>query len=254
MATQMLLYDTVVPLSHARHAGCAVDIGANYGFSGKVNSVPLMAVEFPQAAFEYAVVFSGGKDSMMPAVILGMRGEENLFLSKDGTWAAKYIPAFVRRYPFVFSTSADGQRLVLCIDEAFSGFNREGRGQRLFGDDGKPTPYVDQVLKFVQEFQEQFRRTQAFCTKICELDLLEPMQAQVELSTGQRLSLSGFWGVDRAKLKRLPAEKLSELARTDELELIYLHLQSMRNFGGLKDRLIDVEGDRSTGTNSAAAE
>jgi hypothetical protein len=30
-----------------------------YGFSAEVNSVPLMTVEFPQAAAEYPVVFAG---------------------------------------------------------------------------------------------------------------------------------------------------------------------------------------------------
>ena len=38
-----------------------------------------------------------------------------------------------------------------------------GRAQRLFGD-GKPTPYVENVLKFV-EYQAQFKRTQAFCAR-----------------------------------------------------------------------------------------
>ena len=42
--------------------------------------------------------------------------------------------------------------------------------------------------------------------------------------------LGGFMAVNRAKLKAVPGEKLAELAQTDELELLYLHLQSMRNF------------------------
>ena len=43
--------------------------------------------------------------------------------------------------------------------------------------------------------------------------------------------------ISREKLKELPGDKLVELAKTDELELIYLHLQSMRNFTALRDRL-----------------
>ena len=33
-------------------------------------------------------------------------------------------------------------------------------------------------------------------------------------------------------------EKLAELVKTDELELLYLHLYSMRNFADMKVRLI----------------
>jgi len=68
-----------------------------------------------------------------------MRGNENAYLDADEGWRANYVPAFIRRYPFVFSKSEDGQTFTLCIDEAFAGFNREGRGQALFKD-GKPTP------------------------------------------------------------------------------------------------------------------
>jgi len=252
MPRQLLIYDSVVPLSAARHLQCSVEIGGTYEFSGKVNSVPLMAVEFPQAASEYAVVFAGNDDSLMPAVILGIRDTENLFVGKESAWDAKYIPAFVRRYPFVFSANPDGQRLTLCIDEEFSGFNREGRGQRLFEDSGRPSGYVDNVLKFLQEYQAQFVRTQALCKKIRELDLLEPMQAQVEMTSGGRLALGGFMAVSRQKLKALPAETLAKLAQTDELELLYLHLYSMRNFVNLRDRLAVVEGGKQTRETGAA--
>ena len=244
MATQLLIYETAVPVSAARHREAAVDVGTDYAFARSVNSVPLMAVEFPHAAPEYAIVFAGVKDEVMPAVILGVRANENLYLG-SGKWSAKYIPAFLRRYPFVFSTADDGKTFMLCVDEAYSGFNREGRGQRLFGEAGKPTPYVENVLKFLQEYQAQFNRTRAFCRKVKELGLLEPMQAQIAAASGERLSLGGFWAVNRAKLKALPGDKLAELAKTDELELLYLHVQSMRNFNLLRERLVLVEGSKA---------
>jgi hypothetical protein len=239
MALQLLFYKSAVPVSRARHGDWAVEVDATYGFSGEINSVPLMAVEFPQAASEYAIVFAGTENEVLPAVILGMRGNENLFLNKDDHWGAKYVPAFVRRYPFVFSLQDD--RFVLCVDEGFPGFNQEGRGQRLFGADGNPTPYVDTVLKFLQEYQAQFLRTQRFCARIKELDLLEPMQAQITVGTSERLSLGGFMAVNREKVKNLSGDKLAELARTDELELLFLHLQSMRNFERLRDRMMEAE-------------
>ena len=243
MVAQLLIYESVIPLSARRHANAGVESGSSYGFTSKTNSVPLMAVEFPLAASEYPIVFAGTNESFVPAVILGVRDAQNLYLSQDAKWEAKYIPAFVRRYPFVFSKSDDNERLVLCVDESYAGFNREGRGQRLFGDDGKATEYVDNVLKFLQEYQVQFVRTQAFCAKVRELDLLEPMQAQVNTEAGEKLSLTGFMAISRAKLKAVPGDKLAELAATDELELIYLHLQSMRNFLTLPERLALAHGE-----------
>ena len=237
MASQLLIYESAVPVSSARHSGWSVEVGTDYTFSKNVNAVPLMAVEIPNAAAEYAVVFSGSGDTIMPAVILGMRSNENLYLTMQGGWQGKYLPAFVRRYPFVFSSSIDGSNFTLCIDETFPGFNQQGRGERLFDDQNKATPYVENVLKFLEQYQIEFRRTQAFCTKLRELGLLETMQAQANLANGERVALTGFMAVNRDRLKALPPEALAELAKTDALELLYLHLQSMRNFSAMMNRL-----------------
>jgi hypothetical protein len=237
MSMQLLIYKSAVPVNRTLHQDCFVEIGANYAFTAEINSVPLMGIEFPLAASEYAIVFGGSGADITPAAILGIRGNENLFLAPDGSWTAKYIPAFVRRYPFVFS-NADA-KFVLCIDEEFSGFNREGRGERLFNPDGSPTPYVDGILKFLQDYQTHFLATQRFCNRIRDLGLLEPMTAQVTLPAGPPLSLGGFMAVNREKLKALPAATLAEMAKTDELELIYIHLNSLRNFDRLRERLGD---------------
>lgn len=241
MTVQMLFYENAVPVSSRRHAGCSVE-ARGYGFCRKVNSVPLTAVEFRSAASEYPIVFAGLGDTMQPVAVLGMRKEENLFVSDGGEWTGRYIPAFVRRYPFVFSTHADDDRFALCVDEAFAGFNRQGRGEALFAEDLEPSPYVSKVLRFLQDYRAQFMRTRAFCRRLAELELFEPMQARVQLG-GAQLALGGFAIVDREKLKSLDGDKLGELARTDELELVYLHLQSLRNFEALRSRLAVPPGE-----------
>jgi hypothetical protein len=248
MASQLLIYENAVPVTANKHGDWSLEMANDFAFSKNVNSVPLMAVEFPNAASEYAIVFSGTKDAVIPAVILGMRADENLYLTEVGGWQARYVPAFVRRYPFVFSISDDGKKFTLCIDEAFPHFNQEGRGERLFTEDKKPTPYVERVLKFLEQYQIEFQRTQAFCKKLLELDLLEPMRAQAELGTGEKLSLGGFMAVNRDKAKALSPEKLSELAKTDELELLYLHLHSMRNFPAMANRLAGKPAPVDDGT------
>lgn len=238
MTTQLLFYETAVPVSSGRHGKAAIEPGSGFGFARKINSVPLTAVEFPLAASEYAIVFAEKGGEVVPVAILGARAGENLYVRPDDSWNAKYIPAFVRRYPFVFSAADDAKTFTLCVDESYQGLNFQGRGQALFTEDGKQTPFVDDVLKFLQEYRVQFLRTQAFCRKVSELGLLEPMQAQFTLSSGQKMALTGFMAVNRKRLKELPAETLAQLAASDELELVYLHLQSMRNFTSVKDRLV----------------
>lgn len=236
MAKQVLLYEQAVPISKERHGKWSVKGSNNYSFARGVNSVPLTAVEFRNAAGDYAIVFAGNDEAVMPAVILGVAQDQNLYVSEAGEWNAKYVPTFIRRYPFVFSSSEEGNRLTLCIDESFEGCNQEGRGERFFDADGERTQYLNNVLNFVQQYQAHFRRTQAFCRKLKELDLLEPMQAQFTSASGEARTLTGFMAISRDKLKALSDEQLLGMVRADELELAYLHLQSMRNFSAMLER------------------
>ncbi len=237
MAIQQMVYENAVPVSHAKHGGWSVEAGTDFAFCKSINSVPLTAVEFSSAAAEYVIIFAGSGEAVVPAVLLGIRDRENLYLGDDGGWKAKYVPAFLRRYPFVFSSLDEGKTFTLCIDESFSGFNQQQRGQPLFEGERKPSQYVDNVLKFLQQYQIEFQRTQAFCKKLKDLNLLESMRAQIRLDSGESIALTGFMVVDRARLKTLSAEKLAELVKSDELELIYIHLQSMKNFTGMRERL-----------------
>jgi hypothetical protein len=230
---QLLFYENVAPVSPQRHGDLSIE-RADFGFAANVNSVPLMAVEMTAAASEYTIVFAGNKEAVAPVVILGLEGTKNQYVDKDGKWTADYIPAFVRRYPFVFSQQDN--TYTLCVDESWTGCNKDGKGDRLFDDKGERTEYLSRMLKFLEESQAHFVRTQTYCKHLMEMDLLEPMKADFTLPGGEKKSLGGFMAVNRDKLRKLAPEKLAELAKTDELELTYIHLLSMNNFRRVLER------------------
>ena len=237
MTTQLLFYTEAKPVNPNAHKDLYVKAGRDFGFARAVNSVPLTAAEFPLAAPEYAIAFAGNDDGIVPIVLLGTQKGQNLYVKDDGTWNGRYVPAFVRRYPFVFAQSPDGKTLTLCIDEEFAGCNRDGHGERLFDADGERTTYLDQVLNFQRAYQVQHQRTQQFCKKLVELDLLTPVQAVLSKAGGERQVLGGLRVVNRNKLKELDAETVHGLLRSDELELIYLQLHSLSNLRHLGERM-----------------
>ena len=106
----------------------------------------------------------------------------------------------------------------------------------MFDVAGARTQYLETVLDFVKDYQVQHQRTQAFCKHLGDLGLLDPMQAEFTLPDGTRRSLTGFMAVNRTKLKALDRETLADLAVSDELELIYLHLNSLQHFNRLVQR------------------
>lgn len=237
MSKTLLIYDRAVPITRAQHGNWGIKVGNDFSFAREVNSMPLLAQEFRAAVREYPIIFVGTEERVLPAVLLALGENENLFIDDAGIWNSQYIPAFARRYPYVFSSNDQGKTLTLCIDEEYSGFNRDGQGERLFTEEGEQTPYLKGVLAFQTEYKQNFDRTQMFCKNLQELNLLDSMHAQLKLSNGEETTITGFMTVNRERLKEVPAERLSQLAMVDELELIYLHLQSLRNISDLGKRV-----------------
>src|SRR3954471_5557872 len=97
-------YEKPVLLDRDKHRRRKVQPSADFGFARKANSLYLAAVEFSEAFKEYPILFTrGGNGHIVPVAMLGLRARENLFVDAEGRWLGNYIPAFVRRYPFVLA-------------------------------------------------------------------------------------------------------------------------------------------------------
>ena len=90
-------------------------------------SFPLSASEFADAGRHYPIVFVGDEtNGFHPAALVGLEEGSNLFVSAAGEWMpGAYVPAFARRYPFALGTTPGQDGLVVYLDEAYAGFNRE---------------------------------------------------------------------------------------------------------------------------------
>ena len=253
MTTQALIYDQLHAVDRQRHLNWSIKAGDDCSFAREVNSVPLLAAEFAKAAENYPIIFAGTKENVLPCVVLGLQQNQNLFITETGKWEADYLPAFIRRYPFVFSESPENSTFVLCIDEEFSGCNEEGRGERLFDSEGKETSYLSGVISFLKDYQLSHQVTTQFCSRLIDLNLLEEVRATYTGPGAQPGVLTGFYAVKREKLKELADEKLAEMVKSDELELIYYHLLSLNNFKALAGRLPTPEGTADEPTAEAEA-
>lgn len=239
MAKQLLIYEKATPISNTKHRNLSVKTGNDYKFAKNITYVPLNVAEFPAASLDYAIVFSGNDDNLMPIAAMGVKEGENLYVSEDGKMDVKYIPLFLKRYPFVFTSADSNGRAHLCIDESFAGCNEDGVGERLFDSEGEQTVYLKNVLGFLQKYQQQVAQTRTLCKKLQELDLLEPMGARIKPAQGEEIAVS-FKAISRKKLKELSDKDLQMLMKSDILEFMYIHLHSLRNFGKIAKNATDV--------------
>ena len=228
---QAPFFANAVPVSRERHAALSLEPVGGYSFASKTNSVPIVATEFAQVAKEYPIVYVKSGDGVTPVALFGVGQDENRFVAADGAWKGRYVPAFLRRYPFVLAESSEPGKLVLCIDEAYAGLNKSGRGQPLFGMDGKPSAILDDATKFLRSLRTYAAQTVRFGQAVRAAGILSRARIEASGSNGKKAAIAGALVVDRRKLKELPADALSDLARRGYLELIYLHLASLAGGG-----------------------
>jgi hypothetical protein len=234
--SQQMFYEKPVLLDREKHRRTRVRPPTGFGFARKSNSVYLAAAEFSEACKEYPIVFSRSPDGkVVPVAVLGLRTGENLLLDDQDRWHARYMPAFIRRYPFVLA-QVPGQSLAVCIDEAHPGLN-ETEGEALFDDKGQETPFLKQTLEFLTQYQREHARTEAFCKRLDENGLLKETNARADLRDGRSFVVNGLLMVDEKKLLELPDATALTMFRNGEMHLVSLHLVSLANIHLLADRL-----------------
>lgn len=238
MTKQLLIYDRVVPVNRQVHRDTSVRKLSSFAFAAELNTVPIVDVEFARVALEMPVVFAKTETGLVSLALLGTAEQKCAFVGSDLQWTGRYVPAFLRRYPFVFAVEPGQDRMTLCMDERFEGLNTENRGERMFDADGNPTSYLDTVLRFMEEYQATFHRTQSFCDRLEERGLLEEARIDYRLSNGTKGAVSGFLRVSAEKLRALPDDVLASMVRSGEMDLIQSHMLSLLNAESLVTRSI----------------
>lgn len=231
---EMMFYERVVALSDQTHAQLKVRPATSFAYAAAINSVPLLASEFFEAARDYPIVIVHGETGPVPAALLGLRERENLYVGGDGQWDARYIPAFVRRYPFVPGKGPQGELLV-CIDELSPCFDTR-EGEPLFVA-GKPSAQLAHAIKFLTEFHQAAMATELLGRRLQELSLLRQMDSVAQLHDGTQFRLNGLNVVDEARLAALDRETVLELFANGSLAAIHAHRMSLGNLAVLVDRL-----------------
>ena len=232
---ELLFYEQITAIDKDKHRHLRIGEIRDYAFTAKTNSIPLTSVEFFEAAREYPIVFAGPEGQPpVPVCLLGLRNEENLFVTAEGKWAAHYVPAFVRRFPFVLAPSQE--QLLVCIDSGHPAVG-DANGQALFTQEGEPTPFLQNAIQFLRQFQTEAQNTHQFVQRLQDLGLLQAVSAKAELKTGGSYQLNGFQVVNEARFRALDKDTVDELFRKGWLSLIDAHLLSLGNMNRLIERL-----------------
>jgi hypothetical protein len=246
------MFKSVVPLAVEKHKNMRLKPVADYGFAAGQTMCPITAVEFPRVAPIYPIVFLKDDAGDTGAfALLAVPNGKNLFIDENGAWRASYVPASIRRFPFVFGrTSADDKNLALCIDEDNDHVS-ETEGAPLFTEDGKPTDILEKAIEFMKQFQTNHTHTIAICQELDRLEMFQDLKARVQLPSGRKYDFVGARIIDEKKLSTLADADFLEWRKRGWLSLIYAHLISLGQITHLAE--LHEQGDDS-GPAAGAAE
>lgn len=223
------MYNNPVVLSSITHKDLKISPVNNYKFAGDMNSCIVACQEFLEAAKHYPIVFSKSNSAITPVVMLGIN--KNQFINSDGKWEERtYIPAFIRRYPFILAEGLSGDgSLTVCIDMKYEGFN-DAAGERLFTDKGEGTAVLKNATGFLRQYHAQYEVTKTFINTIKDLNIFKAVDANITLVGGKKLTIKNLLMIDEQALLKLPDEELIKLVRKGFMAWIYAHLYSLTNF------------------------
>lgn len=233
-----LFYTKPMALEAEKHAKLGLKKDFGYSFTQDVNAVPVNMIEMPQVCHVYPIAFSPDA-SATPVALLGLRDKENLFLRADGSWDASYIPAYIRRYPFIFAEGGENDRLTLCVDDNSAVLDSKSE-QKFFDKEGQPSDLSKNALEFCKSYHGAAMQTAAFSKMLAEHDLLVSREVMINVPGGNKIKFSGFRIIDEEKFNALDEKVFLEFRSKGYLPFIYAQM-----FSGLQwQRLSRMLGDQ----------
>jgi hypothetical protein len=224
-------FRNVVPLSRTRHARLGLRSGT-YGFAAAHCLVPLAAVEFPHAAANYPLAFSG-TNPPRPVCVVGSLPGINLHVDSDGAWRSGcYVPAAVRRFPFITMSNREAPDVLTLGIEADSPLLDKASPDKLFKN-GEMTPLCRERLQFAAKLASEFEKTEALCDKLPVNDLLMPARNVAPARLALRSVIRDLRVVDPERLRALPDAMRAEWQANGWLAALEAHVASSRHWARL---------------------
>jgi hypothetical protein len=230
-----LFYKKIVPLDNVKHRDLRLTRKGNvFPFARGANLVPAVIDEFGAAMAHLPIAFLPGAKQPAAIFLVGLEPGSNLFLESDDSWAGRYVPAYLRRYPFIVG-DVPGREPLLCLDEADDGISKK-EGDRLFNDDGEAGPAVIQARDLCANYKRSADRTDDFCATLQSLGLFESVSLNAQTPDRGNMVVHGLNTIDEAAFDQLSLESLKLLHEKRFLKPILQQIASMSAVTKLADR------------------
>ncbi len=226
-----LFYKDLMPLNSRDHGKWNSKNVDKAAWAATQHAIPITVDEFPQAQRHFPIIFSSG-NSPVPLALMGLNEGVNTFFDETGLASEDfYVPAYVRRYPYLLAKlDSQNENMSLCFDPSSDILGEFKEGTALFDGEGQPSEHTQAILQFCQRFEEAGQRTASFMDELKKHELL--MEGEVAIQRGdgadeQPYVYRGFNMINQEKLRDVRGDVLRTWNQNGMLALIYSHLLSL---------------------------
>jgi hypothetical protein len=223
-----------VPVRKEQHQKLKIANTRNISHVAGQHIIPVSAVEYAQASASFPLVLVKNPDSerFRSVAMLGLEAGENLFLKED-KWSALSMPPSISMVPFSLGLDPDKENtLTACID-LDSEFVGEDKDLALFEDDGKESEVLTNVQQALGRLYDNEKMTENFIKELQENDLMQELELNITLATGEKKKLVGIFTVNEDKVKNLSDEKVVDFHKRGLFVPIYSMLSSLTQMNNL---------------------
>ena len=226
-----LFYNDLTPLNSRDHGDWRSRGTDRAKWVAQQHAIPLTVEEFPLAQRDYPIVFSNS-ETPVPLALMGLNEGVNTFFDEEGKQTREaYIPAYIRRYPFLLAKlQPNTDQMSLCVDPSSGLVGEFDDGDKLFDGD-QASEHTNRLLQFCQNFEEAGMRTQQFVEELTKHDLLMDGEVSIANAAGgqnaQPFVYRGFKMVNQEKMRDLTGDQLRKWNQNGLLPLIFAHLFSL---------------------------
>ena len=229
MASQNLYFEPT-PLDRQAHKYLRIKPLQDFSFANHLHSSVLGGSEFFAASHHFPVLFiRNNQEKITPIAVLTLLNKGHTL---GNTWDGLYVPAYVRRYPFIM----DSKDSVLFFDKHCPSL-QEKEGEPLFKEDGSPTEILNEILLLNKQVDSVYKMTETYVEALIEKDLLKPYEGKVKVNETD-VPLSHYLVVDEKKFhNNLSDTEISDWFKKGWIAWTYAHLNSLQSMTKVIQRI-----------------
>jgi len=231
-----------VMLNNVDHKNLRIITRRAQEYGDNVAGCVVFPTEFLEVHKEYPIYFQKDAETgqFQSIALFGFTHGENLLLDNSASgWAGRYIPALMRREPFLigFNRSAEEvQPSKVLLDTSSPRISYGEEGEPVFLPGGGNSPFLEQIKKNLMLIHEGFPASAEMFRVFLDLDLIEPLTLDIHFDNGEHYTASNYYTINQDRLYSLGDDLIARLHKSGYLQLAYLVLFSLGNIKNLIDK------------------